>query len=110
MNAAETSVQKAAGVEDSVELFVEDTMKGGKEINDKALVTTLAENSAAAIDWLDSIGAPLPDLTMLGGSSAKRAHRPEGGAAVGSYPVSYTHLDVYKRQSLASSRQSAAPR
>lgn len=87
MNAAETSVQKAAGVEDSVELFVEDTMKGGKEINDKALVTTLAENSAAAIDWLDSIGAPLPDLTMLGGSSAKRAHRPEGGAAVGSYLV-----------------------
>lgn len=30
LNAAETSVQKEKGIEDSVELFIEDTMKGGK--------------------------------------------------------------------------------
>ncbi|WMJ82537.1 flavocytochrome c [Oscillospiraceae bacterium LTW-04] len=87
MNAVETSVQKTLNVEDSVQSFIDDTMKGGHNVNDLELVTALAERSAGAIDWLDSIGAPLPDLTTLGGSSHKRAHRPEGGAAVGSYLV-----------------------
>lgn len=87
MNAAETSVQKAQNVEDSVQSFIDDTMKGGHNVNNLELVTALAERSAGAIDWLDSIGAPLPDLTTLGGSSHKRAHRPEGGGAVGSYLV-----------------------
>ncbi|MFV0496826.1 MAG: flavocytochrome c [Candidatus Fimivivens sp.] len=87
MNAAETSVQKTLGVEDSVQSFIEDTMTGGHEVNDVELVAALAARSASAIDWLDSIGAPLPELTTLGGSSQKRAHRPEGGAAVGSYLV-----------------------
>ncbi|MEG1849462.1 MAG: flavocytochrome c [Oscillospiraceae bacterium] len=87
MNAAETSVQKAAGVTDTVASFVADTMKGGYDLNNKELVTALAERSAGAIDWLASIGAPLPELTTLGGASNKRAHRPEGGGAVGSYLV-----------------------
>ena len=50
LNAAGTSYQKAEGIEDSVELFVEDTMKGGKELNDKELVTVMAENSVDAVD------------------------------------------------------------
>ncbi|MEG2203959.1 MAG: flavocytochrome c, partial [Oscillospiraceae bacterium] len=64
-----------------------DTMKGGYDLNNQELVTALAERSAGAIDWLASIGAPLPELTTLGGASNKRAHRPEGGGAVGSYLV-----------------------
>ncbi|MEG1774522.1 MAG: FAD-dependent oxidoreductase, partial [Oscillospiraceae bacterium] len=52
MNAAETSVQKAAGVTDTVASFVADTMKGGYDRNNKELVTALAERSADAIDWL----------------------------------------------------------
>lgn len=87
MNASGTKVQADKGVTDSVESFVEDTMKGGKDVNDEALVRALAENSAAAVEWLESIGAPLPDLTTLGGASNARAHRPEGGGAVGSYLV-----------------------
>ena len=87
MNAAETDVQEAYGVEDSVEVFVEDTMKGGYDLNNRELVTKMAEESAGAIEWLEEIGAPLPELSFSGGSTNKRIHRPEGGEAVGSFIV-----------------------
>ncbi len=87
MNAAETHYQKEQGIEDSVELFAQDTMKGGHDINDPALVQTLAENSADAIDWLDSIGANLPKISFSGGASTNRIHAPADGSAVGNYLV-----------------------
>ncbi|MCR4832658.1 MAG: flavocytochrome c [Butyrivibrio sp.] len=93
MNACETHYEAEQGVEDSVELFIEDTMKSGKEINDPDLVRTLAENTSAAIDWLDEENAPLSGpLGTMGGLSAKRTHRPtdaEGNVtSVGNYLVS----------------------
>ena len=42
MNAAATELQAKEGIEDSVELMVEDTMKGGKNLNDEKLVKVLA--------------------------------------------------------------------
>ena len=87
MNAAETHYQEEQGIEDSVEQFVEDTMKGGHDINDRDLVTTMAANSAKAIDWLDSIGAPLPKVSFSGGATNKRIHSPEDGSGVGAYLV-----------------------
>ena len=83
LNAAGTSYQEADGVEDSVELFVEDTMKGGKELNDKELVTVMAENSAGAVDWVNEIGGDLSVVGMFGGVSVKRIHRPTDTSAVG---------------------------
>ena len=62
-------------------------MEGGHNINDKDLVTTLAENSAEAIDWLDSIGAPLPKVSFSGGATNARIHAPEDGSGVGAYLV-----------------------
>ena len=87
MNAAETHYQKEQGIEDSVAQFVEDTMKGGHDINDKDLVTVMAKNSAKGIDWLDSIGAPLPKVSFSGGATNKRIHSPEDGSGVGAYLV-----------------------
>lgn len=87
MNAAETDVQESYGVEDSVEVFVEDTMKGGYELNNRELVTKMAEESSEAIEWLEEIGAPLPELSFSGGATNKRIHRPEGGEPVGSFIV-----------------------
>lgn len=83
LNACATEYQKADGIEDSVELFVEDTMKGGKELNDKELVTVMAENSAAAVDWVNEIGGDLSVVGMFGGASVKRIHRPTDTSAVG---------------------------
>jgi fumarate reductase flavoprotein subunit len=70
-----------------VEQFVEDTMKGGHDINDRSLVTVMAEYSAKAIDWLDSIGAPLPKVSFSGGATNRRIHAPEDGSGVGAYLV-----------------------
>ncbi len=64
------------GYFDSTNLFILDTMIGGKAINDLDLVTTLAERSADAIDWLDSIGASLHSVGAFGGASVRRIHRP----------------------------------
>lgn len=79
------------GYFDSVELFELDTMIGGKGINNPELVAALCENSAAAVDWLESVGAPLPSVSSFGGASVKRIHRPvndEGKTvSVGSYIV-----------------------
>ena len=87
MNAAETHYQKEQGIEDSVDLFASDTMKGGHDINDPDLVRTLAQESAGAIDWLDSIGADLPKISFSGGASVNRIHAPADGSAVGNYLV-----------------------
>ncbi len=87
MNAAETHYQEEQEIEDSVAQFVEDTMKGGKEINNKDLVTVMAENSAAGIEWLDEIGAPLPKVSFSGGATNARIHAPEDGSGVGEYLV-----------------------
>lgn len=88
MNAADTQYQAALGITDSgVAEFIDDTMNGGHQINDLSLVTVMAEGSSDAIDWLTSIGAPLPKVAATGGTSHKYLHEPEDGSAVGSYLV-----------------------
>ncbi len=87
MNAAETSVQAAEGIPDTVEVFVQDTLDGGGNIADVALVTKMAEESAAAVEWLGEIGAPLVQVSFSGGATYSRIHQPEGGAAVGAFIV-----------------------
>lgn len=91
MNAAETHYQEEQGVEDSVDQFVEDTMKGGKELNNKELVEKMAKDSSKAIDWLDSIDAPLKELKFSGGATNMRTHAAltEDGKSrpVGSYLI-----------------------
>lgn len=87
INAAGTSVQKQLGIEDSPEQHYEDTMKGGYEKNDPELVKVMTDNAADAIEWLIGLGADLSDIGRLGGASNDRAHRPTGGAPVGSHLI-----------------------
>lgn len=91
LNAAYTKYQKADGIEDSIELFIEDTMKGGKNLNDPALVQVLTEESADAVDWVNEIGGDLSVVGMFGGASVKRIHRPSDTSAVG--PMLVTALN-----------------
>lgn len=82
---------KPEGYFDTVELFVLDTLVGGKNLNNRELVEALAGNSADAIEWLKSIGAELNQVGAFGGASVKRIHKPvnaEGKTvAVGSYLI-----------------------
>ena len=88
MNAANTKVEAELGLTDStVENFIADTMAGGHQLNNIDLVTTMAENSAEAVDWLFSIDAPLTKVAATGGTSHKYLHKPDDGRPVGEYLV-----------------------
>ncbi len=93
------------GYFDSTELFALDTLIGGKGLNDPALVSTLVESSAAAIEYLDSIGIHLNNVAAFGGASVKRIHRPvndEGKVvSVGAYTVPLLEKAVMARDNLA---------
>ncbi|MBY5991503.1 flavocytochrome c [Ferrimonas balearica] len=97
MNAAMTQQQKAKGIEDSLALMTEDTMKGGRNINDPALVEVLVGHSAASVDWLTGLGADLNDVGRMGGASVNRTHRPTGGAGVGAHVVQVLYDNANQR-------------
>ncbi len=98
MNCAGTKFQAALDITDSgVREFVEDTMNGGHYINDLGLVATMAENSSDAVDWLESIGAPLPKVAATGGTVHKYLHSPEDGSPVGSYLVAKLNEEAGKQ-------------
>ncbi|MEI6859495.1 MAG: flavocytochrome c [Shewanella sp.] len=97
MNAAETDQQKAKGIEDSVELMTKDTMKGGRNINDPALVEILVSRSKSSVDWMTGMGADLSDVGRMGGASVNRTHRPSGGAGVGAHVIQVLYDNAVKR-------------
>lgn len=81
LNVPGTEQQIANGIEDSVELFTEDTIKGGDNENDPELVKVMAENALDAANWLiNDMGVELmPDrLQQFGGHSVPRALIPKG--------------------------------
>lgn len=94
MNAAETDQQAEKGIEDSVQLMIDDTIKGGHDLNDKALVEVLAGNSKEAVDWVNENGGDLSEVGMFGGASVERIHKPEGGSAVGPMLVSMLNENI----------------
>lgn len=76
LNVPGSDQQKANGVEDSVELFIQDTLKGGDNLNKEELVKVIAENALPTAKWLiDDIGVEfMPDrLQQFGGHSVPRA-------------------------------------
>jgi len=91
INGAVSEPQQSLNIEDSIAQFAYDTEVSGAmgdatgctfgEAN--ALAQTLAENSAAAIEFLQSKGADVTNLVQLGGHRAKRTHRPQGGRPAG---------------------------
>ena len=83
MNASETKFQQEQGIQDSTDLFIQETLDGGHNTGNEELVTFMCENSADAIDWLDSLGITLDNIAQTGGMSVKRCHRPTDGSAVG---------------------------
>merc|ERR1712050_531158 len=74
INGAATKTQKAKGIQDSIELFTSDTLKGGAKRPEVAKV--LCGNSGADVDWLvEKFNLDLSLVARLGGHSAPRTHR-----------------------------------
>ena len=96
MNAAGTASQAALGIEDSPEVMIEDTMVGGKNFSNPELVRFMAENSAATVDWLTSLGMDLSEVAQGAGATNARMHRSAGGAKIGGVltPVLMKNLEA----------------
>ena len=98
LNAAETKIQKELGIEDTKDQFYEDTMKGGYEKNNPALVRKMVDKASETVDWLMSFGVDLSDVGKMAGSTNKRTHRPQGGAAVGAHMISVMEEEAVKSE------------
>ena len=87
MNASETIVQLKHGIVEDWHDFYEETYKGGGKLNDPELLEYFASHGALAIDWLAAHGIALDDLTITGGMSRMRTHRPKSLAPIGAFLV-----------------------
>lgn len=87
MNAAETNVQLKNGVIDNVGSFYRETYQDGGRLNDKDLLGYFVHHSALAIDWLADHQIKLEDVTITGGMSVMRTHRPASLAPIGGFLV-----------------------
>ena len=87
MNVAGSKQQKAAGINDTPEMFTQDTLKVGKGTNDKVLVNVLTEQSNSALEWFESLGGKLDlDPGVYGGCQAPRMHYTKSGG-IGRYMI-----------------------
>ena len=97
MNAAETRFQKLKGIVDSKELFYQETLKGGQFKNNPALLKEFVELAPEAIEWLAAKDIELNDITITGGMSIDRTHRPADRSAVGGFLISGLVKNINKR-------------
>ncbi|MFC6253729.1 flavocytochrome c [Secundilactobacillus hailunensis] len=96
MNAAETNVQLQHHVVDSYQEFYDETLKGGGGKNNTELLKYFSEHAALAIDWLADHDIILDELTITGGMSKMRTHRPHSLAAIGGFLVTELLKQVQK--------------
>ena len=76
LNGVNTAAQREQHVEDSEQLFLDDTRKSGRGRDQAELAELLVRNSAAAIEFLERQGnLSLSIVSLLGGHSRPRTHR-----------------------------------
>lgn len=97
INGAGTAVQKSLGVEDSEELFIEDTMVSGQGRSTKELVKKLVEDSADAVAFLQRKGVPLAVVSRCGGHSRERTHRCADRPGQAPTPVGWDIVSTLKK-------------
>ena len=85
MNASESNVQYKNGIIDHNEDFYRETMNGGGRMSDPAMLKFFVEHSANAISWLKDHDIVVDSLTITGGMSRKRCHRPSSVAPIGAF-------------------------
>ncbi|SHE95912.1 flavocytochrome c [Clostridium fallax] len=81
MNAPNNWVQKKLGINDSIEKYYEDTVKGGDNKGVPNMIKELANNAENAAEWLkDFVNVEFIEdqLFQFGGHSVKRALIPKG--------------------------------
>jgi fumarate reductase flavoprotein subunit len=96
MNVQGSRQQKEAGIQDSPELFLEDTFRVGKGKNDRAINEVLVNKSPEALLWFEGIGGKLDlDKGVYGGCKAPRMHYTKSGG-IGRYMISVMKPELEK--------------
>lgn len=93
MAAVGTPLQKEAGVEDSVDLMVADMLKAGKNYNHLDRVKAVVENSAAAVEWCESLGVEFTKLNFHGGHSVARTNTTSNATGADIIKAQVEHLE-----------------
>jgi succinate dehydrogenase/fumarate reductase flavoprotein subunit len=76
INGALTKTQIALGIQDSAEIFAQDTAKSARDLARPDLIKVLTGNSASAVEWLqEKFKLDLSLVSRLGGHSQPRTHR-----------------------------------
>ena len=92
INGAGTNSQHTLGVQDSAQIFFDDTKKSAKDLARDDLIRVLTGNSASAVHWLqDKFTLDLSKVSRLGGHSQPRTHR--GGAQFPGMVITYAQLE-----------------
>ena len=77
-NASDTKYQKALGIEDNPQKHFEQTMKGGHNTNDPAMVRYMADHAKETLQWLEGMGLKVnPKVGAATGALFQRSHYPD---------------------------------
>lgn len=82
-NAADSTYQRNAGVEDDIDKYIEEIKAAGGETVNEELAVYLGENAAGGLSWLVELGVDLTTISQDNGSSVPRSHRPSDGKPAG---------------------------
>ncbi len=75
-NTPDPERQKPQGIEDSVDLYVKQTLEGGDNLGNPELVQTLCSNAYDGLKWLEGMGMQFEDKIIQGaGSLYPRTHQ-----------------------------------
>jgi fumarate reductase flavoprotein subunit len=77
MNAAETRFQRVKGIQDSKELFYQESLKGGGNKTTRSCCVASWRTRRRPLSGWRTRGIMLNDITTTGGMSIDRTHRPK---------------------------------
>lgn len=76
-NAVDPELQGAQGIEDSIELHIQQTYDGGDQVGDLELIRVMCENALDSIHWLEDLGCEFKQtITTVIGATWPRTHYP----------------------------------
>ncbi len=83
-NAPDPVLQKAQGIEDSIEKFYEQTLKGGHNVGTPELIHYLTDNALDTLHWLEGMGMKFKKkIGTATGALWQRSHYPVAPAGTG---------------------------
>ncbi|MCI5773754.1 MAG: flavocytochrome c [Erysipelotrichaceae bacterium] len=90
-NAVDPKRQEALGIEDSIDLHIQQTYEGGDKVGNLELITTFANNAYPTLEWLEDLGVEFQDtITTCVGAIHPRTHTPV-------VPLGSSYIETYEK-------------